>query len=124
MNPGSGKRFGAWSLESRIWSFLLTVCCAGHAAPKPATESKPFYLGADISTLADVERRGGIYLDGDKPTDALALFMKHGWTCFRLRIWVDPREGRNGLEYTTALARRIKAGGATFMLDFHYSDSW
>jgi len=50
--------------------------------------------------------------------------MKHGWTCFRLRIWVDPRGGANGLEYTTALAKRIKAAGGTFMLDFHYSDWW
>jgi arabinogalactan endo-1,4-beta-galactosidase len=84
----------------------------------------PFYLGADISTLADVERRGGIYLDGDKPGDGLAIFMTNGWTCMRLRIWVDPRNGANGLEYTTKLAKRIKDAGGTFMLNFHYSDWW
>ena len=32
--------------------------------------------------------------------------------------------GVNGLEYTTKLAKRIKDAGATFMLDFHYSDWW
>jgi arabinogalactan endo-1,4-beta-galactosidase len=37
---------------------------------------------------------------------------------------VDPRGGANGLAYTTALAKRIKAAGGTFMLDFHYSDWW
>ena len=63
-------------------------------------------------------------MDGDKPGDALSIFMRHGWTCFRLRIWVDPRGGINGLEYTTKLAKRIKAAGGTFMLDFHYSDWW
>ena len=63
-------------------------------------------------------------MDGAKPGDALALFMKNGWTCFRLRIWVDPRNGVNGLEYTTQLAKRIKDAGGTFMLDFHYSDWW
>jgi len=63
-------------------------------------------------------------MDGDKPGDPIAIFMKNGWTCFRLRIWVDPRNGINGLEYTTKLAQRIKAAGATFMLDFHYSDWW
>lgn len=89
-----------------------------------ASSDSPFYLGADISTLPQVEQRGGIYLDDGKPADAIALFMKHGWTCFRLRIWVDPRNGTNGLEYTTKLARRIKAAGAAFMLDFHYSDWW
>ncbi|HWB85033.1 MAG TPA: glycosyl hydrolase 53 family protein [Bryobacteraceae bacterium] len=105
----------------------LGVCAAflvasGFAAAIPPRH--PFYLGADISTLPQVEARGGVYLDDGKPTDAISLFMKHGWTCFRLRIWVDPRNGVNGLEYTTKLARRIKAAGATFMLDFHYSDWW
>lgn len=93
--------------------------------PAASPDSKqPFFLGADISSLAQVETRGGVYLDDAKPADAIAIFMKHGWTCFRLRIWVDPRNGANGLEYTTKLARRIKAAGASFMLDFHYSDSW
>jgi arabinogalactan endo-1,4-beta-galactosidase len=50
--------------------------------------------------------------------------MKHGWTCLRLRIWVDPRNGACGLEYTKKLAKRIKDAGGTFMLDFHYSDWW
>ena len=101
--------------------------CAGHAdKSRPEAESKPspFYLGADISGLTQMEQAGGIYMDGDKQGDPIAIFMKNGWTCFRLRIWVDPRGGVNGLEYTTKLARRIKAAGATFMLDFHYSDWW
>ncbi len=95
---------------------------APQAAPK--VNPSPFYLGADISTLSEVDRRGGVYMDGDKPGDALAIFMKNGWTCFRLRIWVDPRNGVNGLEYTTKLAKRIKDAGGTFMLDIHYSDWW
>jgi arabinogalactan endo-1,4-beta-galactosidase len=106
----------------------MAVCLAtfaiGTAAAAPADSKAPFYLGADISSLAQVEARNGVYLDDGKPADAIALFMKHGWTCFRLRIWVDPRNGGNGLEYTTKLAKRIKDAGATFMLDFHYSDSW
>jgi arabinogalactan endo-1,4-beta-galactosidase len=109
---------------------LFFAGCVSDTNTKPAASAKlaanpsPFYLGADISTLSDVERRGGIYMDGDKPGNALAIFMKHGWTCFRLRIWVNPRNGINGLEYTTKLAKRIKDAGATFMLDFHYSDWW
>ncbi len=120
------------SLRARICTCLLAVAapllfagCASRTAPAPsASKPSPFYLGADISTLAEVERRGGVYMDGDKPGDALGIFMKNGWTCFRLRIWVDPREGVNGLEYTTKLAKRIKEAGASFMLDFHYSDWW
>ncbi len=105
-----------------IRACLLAILAVG--LPACAASDPPFYLGADISTLTQVEGRGGVYLDNGKPADALALFMKHGWTCFRLRIWVDPRGGANGLEYTTKLAKRIKAAGGTFMLDFHYSDWW
>jgi len=89
-----------------------------------AQSSPPFYLGADISTLAQVEQRGGVYLDDNKPADPLSIFMKHGWTYFRLRVWVNPGNHGNDLAYTTALAKRIKAAGGTFMLDFHYSDWW
>ena len=109
----------AW-LSAAVLTLLIAGCATTRSAPKPA----PFYLGADISELPELERQGAVYRDGDKPGDALAIFMKHGWTCFRLRIWVDPRHGVNGLDYTTRLARRIKAAGGTFMLDFHYSDWW
>jgi arabinogalactan endo-1,4-beta-galactosidase len=114
---------------SRFWLLLLVtalpflfVGCATKKAS--ATKTQTFYLGADISELAQLENEGAIYMDGNQPGDALAIFMKNGWTCFRLRIWVDPRNGVNGLEYTTKLAKRIKDAGGTFMLDFHYSDWW
>ena len=108
-----------------VIALLLTAgCVSSTSTTVSAITPLPFYLGADISTLSQVEQRGGVYMDGDKPGDALAIFMKNGWTCFRLRIWVDPRNGVNGLEYTTKLARRIKDAGGTFMLDFHYSDWW
>jgi arabinogalactan endo-1,4-beta-galactosidase len=109
-------------------AIVLFPTIGGASGPAPRAPARvdpsPFYLGADISTLPEVEQRGGIYMDGGKPGDALAIFMKHGWTCFRLRIWVDPTNGVNGLEYTTRLARRIKDAGGTLMLDFHYSDWW
>ena len=103
---------------------LPTGCATSTSTTTSKAKPLPFYLGADISTLPQIEQQGGVYMDGDKPGDALAIFMKNGWTCFRLRIWVDPRNGVNGLEYTTKLAKRIKDAGGTFMLDFHYSDWW
>src|ERR1035438_7803965 len=90
---------------------LTTGCVSNKPNTSSTTKPSPFYLGADISTLSEVDHQGGIYMDGDKPGDALAIFMKNGWTCFRLRIWVDPRNGVNGLEYTTQLAKRIKNAG-------------
>jgi arabinogalactan endo-1,4-beta-galactosidase len=102
--------------------FFSTGCASNRETS--ANTGAPFYLGADISTLSEVDQRGGVYMDGDQPGDALAIFEKHGWNCFRLRIWVDPRDGANGLAYTVKLAQRIKKSGGTFMLDFHYSDWW
>jgi arabinogalactan endo-1,4-beta-galactosidase len=120
-NPSSNlARFYIWILAVAM-PFLFTGCTTHKAS---TAKSSPFYLGADISTLSQVDRQGGIYMDEGKPGDAIAIFMKNGWTCFRLRIWVDPRNGVNGLEYTTKLAKRIKDAGGTFMLDFHYSDWW
>jgi arabinogalactan endo-1,4-beta-galactosidase len=106
-----------------IVALLFSAGCASNRETSTGARS-PFYLGADISTLSEVEQRGGVYMDGSQPGDALAIFMKHGWNCFRLRIWVDPRNDVNGLAYTVKLAQRIKKNGGTFMLDFHYSDWW
>ena len=56
-----------------------------------------------------------------------------GWNTFRVRIFVNPKQIAKGatdysvcqdLAYVTALGKRIKAAGAYFMLDFHYSDEW
>ncbi len=107
-----------------IAAMIFIAGCASQPSKSAATPPSPFYLGADISTLSQVEERGGVYMDGNQPGDALAIFMKNGWTCFRLRIWVDPVNGVNGLEYTTKLAKRIKDAGGVLMIDFHYSDWW
>jgi arabinogalactan endo-1,4-beta-galactosidase len=123
LSPAIG-RFCA-RVATAILPFLIAGCASHPAATASTADSPPpFYLGADISALAEIERRGGVYVDGDQPGDAIAIFLKQGWTCFRLRIWVDPTNGVNGLEYTTKLAKRIKAAGGTFILDFHYSDWW
>ena len=112
------------SIGACVVLLSMPGCVSRTSSAVSATNPAPFYIGADISTLSQVEQQRGVYMDGDKPGDALAIFMKNGWTCFRLRIWVDPRNGVNGLEYTTKLAKRIKDAGGTFMLDFHYSDWW
>jgi arabinogalactan endo-1,4-beta-galactosidase len=80
--------------NSRRFSLVVVLAaatCLGLHVARPgavsaAKDAPPFYLGADISTLASVEDRGGVYMDEGKQGDALAIFMKHGWTCMRLRI--------------------------------------
>ena len=97
------------------------------AAPLPPGDASPFLLGADISALAQMEQHGAPFAENGKPDDAIAIFRRHGWNCFRLRLFVNPN-GRYGtvntLDYTRALAKRIAASGAVFILDLHYSDTW
>ena len=101
-------QLGVWMLAAII--LFPTIGWASSPVPRSAAKfnPSPFYLGPDISTLSEIQRRGGIYMDGGKPGEALAIFVKDDWTCFRLRIWVDPTDGVNGLEYKTKLAKRIR----------------
>jgi arabinogalactan endo-1,4-beta-galactosidase len=115
-------------LFSRLaaWIAFLGLLMPAIASSQPAT-TPSFLLGGDISILKQVEDRGGVYRDNNKAADGIAIFTNHGWNCFRLRLFVNPN-GRGGvvnsLDYTRALAKRIKAAGATFILDIHYSDTW
>jgi len=59
----------------------------------------------------------------------MSILRAEGFNCFRLRLFVAP-DGQtvvtNDLEYTLALAKRVKAlkAATAFMLDIHYSDTW
>ncbi len=86
-----------------------------------------FLVGADVSALTTLESHGAKYRGAEKKADALALLRAEGFNCFRLRLFVAPNGQEavtNTLEYTLALAKRVKASGAVFMLDIHYSDTW
>src|SRR4051794_18877874 len=99
--------------------FLLSAPSLLHAQGK-------FYLGADVSALADVRGEPFLYRENGKVSTEYDIMRAHGWNAFRLRVFVSPvREApNNNLENTIALAKKIKATGATLMLDIHYSDTW
>ncbi|ATC66034.1 arabinogalactan endo-1,4-beta-galactosidase [Nibricoccus aquaticus] len=107
--------------------FLLSPAFADAQAMSPAGMTVGFVSGADISALAVVEARGAVFRGETGPVDGLKQLRSAGFDCFRLRLFVAPdHQGivTNDLEYTLALARRVKASGARFMLDLHYSDTW
>ena len=89
-------------------------------------------LGADISFLPQMEARGTKFYDNDQQGDALDIMKAHGFNYIRLRIFVNPenpkgyspKQGFCDLAHTEAMAKRIKAAGMKFLLDFHYSDYW
>lgn len=92
-----------------------------------------FIKGADVSMLAEVEKHGGKYYDEKGvEKDAMLILKENGFNYIRLRIWNDPKDaagngyggGNSDLATTIALAKRAKANGMKFLLDFHYSDFW
>lgn len=91
-----------------------------------------FIKGMDLSSLLEVEEHGGRFSDENGPGDAMTILRRHGMDLVRLRLWNDPYSrrgepygaGTNDLPRTVALARRAKALGCKWMLDFHYSDFW
>ncbi|MDR0750470.1 MAG: arabinogalactan endo-1,4-beta-galactosidase [Tannerellaceae bacterium] len=106
-------------------SALLSVSCSR----KPAA----FSLGADVSFIPQNESLGAVYYDADgKEKDVCQIMADHHFDNIRLRIFVNP-EARKGyspnqgfcnLEHTIRMAKRIRAAGMNFALDFHYSDTW
>jgi arabinogalactan endo-1,4-beta-galactosidase len=90
-------------------------------------------VGGDISVLPRYEEAKTSYYDnnGKKITDMLTYLKSEevGWNALRVRLFVDPSGDSDpqvcqDLDYVVKLGKRIKAAGYTFMLDFHYSDTW
>jgi arabinogalactan endo-1,4-beta-galactosidase len=107
---------------SVIWLICGCICMAA---------ADPFYSGADISLLPFIESRGGVFRDNGQTMPLEQIMVNHGCNLFRLRIFMNPDpvySHTNGaiqdLNYTIDLAKRIKAVGGKFLLDFHYSDTW
>ena len=115
---------------------IAAVLALLSGAPAPASGQKPtrakpaaFFLGADVSALAAPSRFGRAprsYQENGKPADEPTILMNHGWTAYRLRVFVSPvrQAPDNSLENTIPLARKIKAAGGLLLLDIHYSDTW
>ncbi len=109
---------------------IIGASPAATAAPTTAPKDE-FVVGADISSLPTLEKAGRVFRVNGEANDAIVLFRSQGVNLFRVRVFVNPASGypRTGgatqsLEDVRVLARRIKASGAKFLLDFHYSDTW
>ena len=89
-------------------------------------------LGADISFLPELESKGMKFSDKGVTKDALTILRDHGMNYVRLRLFnapandsgYSPKQGFCDLEHTLSMAKRVKAAGMKFLLDFHYSDYW
>lgn len=104
-----------------IISLSVSACCVPGASPDD------FLVGGDILVLTCVEDAGGVYRADGKPADAMEIFTRAGWNCFRLRIFVAPNKRGivvHDLPSVLALAKRIQSHSGRLLCDFHYSDTW
>lgn len=89
-------------------------------------------LGADISFLPQLEARGMKFSDKGVEKDVLTILKDHGFNYVRLRLFHNPaadsgyapKQGFCDLAHTLQMAKRVKAAGMKWLLDFHYSDTW
>ena len=99
------------------------------------TVSAQKYVGGDISLLTKYEANGAKYFDlnGNSITDLLTFLKNQGLNSMRVRLFVDPNNATRAekgqgacqdIEFVKTLGKKIKDAGLSFMLDFHYSDTW
>jgi arabinogalactan endo-1,4-beta-galactosidase len=118
---------------------LGTIAVPGDAAAGgDAGGTLPGYLiGADISNVQQQEDNGVVFTDTDGTAqDVVQILKNHGFNWARLRTFVDPSAADGyatmmnvaqpycDLANTITMAKRIKAAGLSWELDFHYSDNW
>ena len=115
---------------TRKLALSLALLC-GMACAKAQNSEK--YLGADISMLTAYETISEAghqvtYKDVDgTQSDVLSLLKKYGMNSMRVRLFVNPTMQKaviQDIDYVKKLGKRIKDAGLSFVLDFHYSDTW
>lgn len=91
-----------------------------------------YIKGMDISSLDEIEKLGGKFYDKGEEKDLIDILKSYDTNYIRLRLWNDPKSpdgkpygaGNTDYETTLRMAKRVKAAGLGFLLDFHYSDFW
>ena len=118
-------------LPALVSSSAETILAADVTKTQPPRKPAEFIIGADISWVQQQEDQGVRFSDSGVEKDILRILKDHGFNWIRLRIFNNPKapkgysaEGYCDLEHTIQMARRIKAAGMKFLLDFHYSDTW
>jgi beta-galactosidase len=138
----AGKTPGNIHFEARsegLWTGSTDIFSVVPSIPRISAKATPLkkknierMIGADISFLPELEARGIKFSDKGVQKDAIEIMKDHGFNYIRLRLFNDPssdsgyspKKGFCNLENTMKMAKRIKAAGMKFLLDFHYSDYW
>lgn len=101
-------------------TLFSTVVCA--SADSSAT---PFFTGADLSYVNEMEDCGGRYADRGKAKDPFEIFAGYGADIVRVRLWHNATWTKySNIEDVAKTIRRAKQHKMRVLLDFHYSDTW
>lgn len=109
-------------MNFRKFSVILMISCFTQIS-----SAGEFIIGADISALAVLEKRGVVYHENNQPQDLIKILKNNGFNTIRLRLFVNPDMKdivTNDLPYTLNLAKRAKKQNMKLLLNFHYSDTW
>ncbi len=113
------------TIRNLVCVLLLACAAASLSRAQVVTgKSSTFAIGADVSFLPQAEQQGSIFKENGVARPALEILREHSYNWVRLRIFVAPTRLPNNLDYTIAAARRARAMGFHFLLDFHYADDW
>jgi arabinogalactan endo-1,4-beta-galactosidase len=93
-----------------------------------------FIIGADVTITLEDEYWGATYTDAGQQKSIEQLLKDQGFNFIRIDTFVNPSapggyaaamaQPFRDLAHTITLAKRVKAIGLGFILDFHYSDNW
>ncbi len=94
--------------------------------------AQPFYFGADLSYVNEMEDCGVIFHEEGAEKDVYQIFSDHQCNLVRLRLWHTPswydnlNDGNRYSDFADVkkAITRAKAEGMHVLLDFHLSDNW
>ncbi len=115
-------------MRTRIFNliFAALLCANGGLL------AQPFFFGADLSYVNEMEDCGVTYKENGLAKDVHQIFADNGCNLVRLRLWHSPswydllNAGKRYADFQDVRnsIQRAKAQGMNVLLDFHLSDSW
>lgn len=106
----------------KILLIAVAILATHHLLPAQGR----FALGADVSWITEMELAGRRFFNAaGVQKEAMQLLKEDiGMNAIRLRVWVNPADGWNGLPDVLNKAKRAQALDMDLMINFHYSDNW
>ena len=116
-------------LKTVLRSFLLLVfiiwACSSDKNTSDENPSEtntiPFYRGADLSYVNEMEDCGAVYFDAnDVEKDPFVIFNEAGTNLVRVRLWHNPTwTNYSNFDDVKTTIQRAKELGMDVLLDFH-----